>query len=1299
MSGQLIIWLRHGRLSAFFAALILTLSAGLQAAEKFPHYTAPDGGQHFFALELQAPPQPSQQPLEVVFLVDTSASQAGQARLDTIAAVESAVQSLPKETKIKIFAMDVDTEPLTPKFTGNDTRELKVALDVLKERVPLGATDFGKGLQTVRTAFDSGTNARRAVLYLGDGRSMAKTVSSAVFEQEIKNYNEQKIPFTACSVGVQTNFGMMAAFANHTGGNLIAVNPMAADSSAAKNGEPLPLDSAADTAKWGRETGKKLAESATATVVWIDPESIKYPEQCTIFPKVMQPLRSDRTTILAGTAGSEELPVFDLELTGTTADGKIDLPKLNIRPEEKSEDNNYLRAVVTVAAKDGGLTMPMIGGDALPHVKTAFKDNIEQQMDKARTAIDSGNLQQACILLDSVLRLEPDNEIAQSLYQQTDKSLRQRQPEYSSGNVKDENGHAAVDVPNPAGNAGSAPAAPVPVPNGSGDAARSPGYVDAVAKENSVLLDKISNEVRAAVADAVRWTNAKEPEYERALQEIKMMQQIVRNNSALRPAERSALLDRLGNTLKQVEHARYAQEFRSVQQESNLAKERSRQQALQKMEEERVKGIQIFERFKSLMDAEEYQSAVIVAEESVEIIKENTAPHYARRMAQLVDVISRYEKLRYKRQVGFIEHFMEAEMSFIPIPSDPPINYIDRERWLLLSDYRKQKYSTITMQQDDEFVKDTKKLLESRDFRLKIDNTTTFGDLFRQIKEEARRLKLRVVNIDFSPAAQNTGEVRTGTVIAPDGFEHEGMRLRFVLNKLLASFNLTYIIKDEMLQITTIEDAKDGKNMLIKVYPMGDLIVSPQSGGGMGMGGMYGGGGYGGMGGMYGGGGYGGMGGMYGSGGYGGMGGMYGSGGYGGMGGMYGGGGYGSGGYGSGYYSVPDEIVRDIPEQTNELLKKAKEAADAKTFWKEYFQNSKSNPDVIKNAVRRLSREAQTQPNAAAQCTHHIVALVESAILSGNAQPWMYEALTLSLHLNGAPKKQVLRAALSAADFCKDPIDMLNIAFLMRTALNLKQNAFPLYQQALEGMVPKREFYAATLRLAEEIFNEFDDEEPLRWITLAILGQEWDGATGAKLTQEAGDLAAMLHKRMVRQQRIKEANQLTQDIREAKSRDCVVTIEWTGDAGLDLMVCEPANSFCWFKNPRSLSGGMLKTMPVIGTASGTDDVKKIMYVCPKGFNGEYSLLIQRSWGNVANHLVKVSIEKRDTPGESQTEQGKESGTGSVFPFPADSDAIVVNFLLQNGRRQENAAEAALALADAQVSIAQSIIDRNNALRR
>jgi hypothetical protein len=38
-------------------------------------------------------------------------------------------------------------------------------------------------------------------------------------------------------------------------------------------------------------------------------------------------------------------------------------------------------------------------------------------------------------------------------------------------------------------------------------------------------------------------------------------------------------------------------------------------------------------------------------------------------------------------------------------------------------------------------------------------------------------------------------------------------------------------------------------------------------------------------------------------------------------------------------------------------------------------------------------------------------------------------------------------------------------------------------------------------------------------------------------------------------------------------------------------------------------------------------------------------------------------------------------------------------LLQNGRRQENAAEAALALADAQVSIAQSIIDRNNALRR
>ena len=54
---------------------------------------------------------------------------------------------------------------------------------------------------------------------------MAKTISPEVFEKEAKAFAEQKIPFTACAIGLRTNLGFISAFANRTGGNLIDTSP------------------------------------------------------------------------------------------------------------------------------------------------------------------------------------------------------------------------------------------------------------------------------------------------------------------------------------------------------------------------------------------------------------------------------------------------------------------------------------------------------------------------------------------------------------------------------------------------------------------------------------------------------------------------------------------------------------------------------------------------------------------------------------------------------------------------------------------------------------------------------------------------------------------------------------------------------------------------------------------------------------------------------------------------------------------------------------------------------------------
>ncbi len=102
-----------------------------------------------------------------------------------------------------------------------------------------------------------------------------------------------------------------------------------------------------------------------------------------------------------------------------------------------------------------------------------------------------------------------------------------------------------------------------------------------------------------------------------------------------------------------------------------------------------------------------------------------------------------------------------------------------------------------------------------------------------------------------------------------------GISLRSGLRLMLGDLNLTYVIDNEVLMITSQEKAEE--TLVTKVYPVGDLVMPiidlGSSGGGLG--GGLGGGGFGGSfgGGSFGGGGFGGGG--FGGGGFGGGGGGF----------------------------------------------------------------------------------------------------------------------------------------------------------------------------------------------------------------------------------------------------------------------------------------------------------------------------------------------------------------------------------------------------------------------------------------
>ena len=259
----------------------------------------------------------------------------------------------------------------------------------------------------------------------------------------------------------------------------------------------------------------------------------------------------------------------------------------------------------------------------------------------------------------------------------------------------------------------------------------------------------------------------------------------------------------------------------------------------------------------------------------------------------------------------------------------------------------------------------------------------------------------------------------------------KGVSSKSALRLMLHELGLTYVIKDEVLLITTTEAAES--KLSTRVYSVADLVIpirTPNFAGGFGgMGGM---GGFGGQGGGFGGA-------MNGAGGMGGIGGG-GMGGFGGgQGGFVGGMGGGRRRYGRRHVQrprrnpppsprpgtgclgrrgrgprgpAPPRPRRPRPRPTRPRRRPPRPgrppspwtemlaAADPKAAWEHYFATHQPQPAAVREAVGKLT---------AHQKFEHVIALIEAALRHQQQQSWMYEAMALTMQAANRPKDEIER--------------------------------------------------------------------------------------------------------------------------------------------------------------------------------------------------------------------------------------------------------------------------------------------------
>ena len=1211
-------------------------------------------GETYFALSLKADLATDVGPCDIVVLFDTSASQSGVYRDDSFAAFQSMLDQLNKQHNVRLYALDLEAVPMGSQFAAVGSSELKQSIAQLNARLPLGSTDMIAGLKTAMAALRPSTRPKR-VVYIGDGVSKANLLQLDEFQALIDQLVAAKISVSSFAIGPHRDIQLLSTIANHTGGNTI-------------------LD---DESTPGVELGSLLAQSVKAEVFW--PGQVELPEAVVEqFPRMVPPIRADRDSILVGVIHRQAKLNLQMDGEGNGSNALT----WTIQPEEANEDFAYLPRLVDLARRDDGLSMPTAGSAALREVRRMIVDGAEALSQMSGRAFAMGDYNGAAKLAEAALKTDPSHMKAGVIQGAVQKKANQAQVSGTQFEVDGDSPVILLGEPEATEQVQftEPPPAPMPgevivegdmlgsevVPQGIVDngfvfeqplefEVQPEGYVEmrsvssapviiddvprAFDDENGRLIDSVEAKrrareglLRAEVRNGIRAARdgmSNDPEM--AVRDLKIMLENVKRAPDISGDARLQLRNQVEGAIRAGLARQFEKERRDQFNASNRARALERDKIAKATRREEEQLSQILDRFNSLLEEGRYGLA-----EEAALAAEEISP---RRVEPLVAVLAgRYSgraremhRINDLKRRAFYATLATIEESSIPFPDEPPLVYPPAEEWEALT-ARRKKYASV----DLSTVKESEQhIFEELDRPTEVDFfETPLSDAFDTLAE------FHNINIELNSNEFDNLGVDTGTPITKT---YNGVSLRSAMRLILREYDLTFVVRDEVLVITSVEDAE--QELVTRVYPVGDLVLPISSGLGFGLGGQAG----------------------------------------------------GFGGGGGGLFAVDGELkvgvkanspsatVKPTAPQTVPGVRvvpagyagKVLRAAPANG------QTSAEAWNALFAQQAKLAPEKQiTARDVAATARHYmqdeqyetVVEVIHGALANGYPQPWMFEAMGLALQAKNAPKKDIERALMSAVDF-SSRFEELYFAATYMSRIGLEKRAIQLMRDASSMNPTDPAPYALALRLARRI----GDTEGMRWASVGVLTQAWPKGT-ENIAAQAERTARAVLEELEQGGQTSEAKELEQAVTKALERDVYATVTWSGDADVDICVQEPNGSVCSLNQQRTTGGGVL--LADDATTKEKPEAREI-YVCPKGFAGKYKLMIKPIYGKVDGGKVTVEIGRH---------QGSQSHQSMKKQIAVGDEPVVVAFELDQGRRQQEIEEAQVAtIAKAQEAIDHAVL--------
>jgi hypothetical protein len=306
--------------------------------------------------------------------------------------------------------------------------------------------------------------------------------------------------------------------------------------------------------------------------------------------------------------------------------------------------------------------------------------------------------------------------------------------------------------------------------------------------------------------------------------------------------------------------------------------------------------------------------------------------------------------------------------------------------------------------------------------------------------------------------------------------------------------------------------------------------------------------------------------------------------------------------------------VRDlIPIETSSgPIVKPGAKVDAYTFYQDYYRTDdkeRTDPDKLRGIVRDLNRLGRFRELHAALVGY----LRNHAKL---AEPWMYEALASAIELNHGSAADVKTALNYAADLAQrshNPNHLVSAAdkLMFRGYLD---RVGALLDDAIAQIPHRCEPLAMDVNLAQKT----KDPKRMADAVERLLSLGWPGQD-EYFRVEAANQVDILAKTLREAGKGNEADSLLAKLAATQARDLFFRLTWDGDADYDVVVDEPLGASASYQTPRTVFGGSI-------IKNGYGSHPEEVYVCPRGFDGDYTIRVSNIYTNPSSPVTRLTLE-------------------------------------------------------------------------